>query len=745
MRRGRQSSRGSSIWLLAVRFWSRWSSCESSGGAEAELRWQPPALAEQVVPMANLYPLELDSNVAPEAVITASVQTGFAPLTVQFDGSQSFDPNGGSISYQWSFGDGATSTSESPSHLYSAAGVYEVALTVTDALGWVGSAETSIEVFDSSVAEGGLLAEYFDGRNFEESKLVRVDSQIDFDWADGSPAPTVASDSFSVRWQGFLKPEFSETYEIVTTTNNGARLWIDGVLLVDHWTSDAPWPAVFSIPVVLQAGQLHAIRFEMFEGRGSASASLEWSAPSVPREVVPPARLFSQGVSNLPPTASMQVSPLIAPAGVTVAFDAASSSDPEGEALSFLWDFGDGAASDLETATHVYSQAGTYTVTLSVVDSAGQSDSSEVTVVATPGSPGGGAGEGLLGTYFSERNLSGGSLTRIDPVLDFSWGTAAPDPSLPADDFSVRWLGWIKPEFDETYNLITKANNGVRLWLDGQLLIDRWTSAGPWPATVVASASLQGGSFHFVQIDFYEASGGAEMQLDWESPSQSREVIPTGRLYPAQSGNRSPIAVATASRLSVRLNAEVQFDASGSWDPDGDAMQYRWRLKDQVISTGASPTLSFDRPGTHEVTMCVTDRIGFSDLARLTVEVAATSSPPQPRITSSGAPLDFESGELITVMGEAWDEEDGWLGDESVEWQIDILAAGEIQSGVVRFSGLTGAFQLPDLEQGESARLCLTAFDSESQSAQTCIWLSGAVIFDSDFEGGAFEWSSESR
>ena len=717
---------------------------EASGGAEASLLWQPPGQAQEVVPTAHLYPFDADGNRPPTAVLDASSRNGFAPHTVDFDGSQSFDPDGGALTYRWSFGDGSTSNSASPSYLYDQPGTYEVSLVVADSQGWVASAGTTVEVLAPTVTAGGLLGEYFDGRNFEISKLVRADAGVDFDWGSDSPAPSVSADSFSVRWQGFVRPEFDETYEITTTTNNGARLWIDGVLVIDHWTSDAPWPAIQVAQVVLQAGEFHAIRFEMFEARGSASARLEWSSPSRSREVIPAARLYSEGLANLPPSAVVSVSPAIAPAGSDVTFDASPSTDPEGQPLTYSWEFGDGATSNAVSTNHSYTQAGTYTAILTVTDSVGQSDTVETTVVATPGSPGSGLGTGLLGTYFDQSDLSGGSLSRLDPIVDFSWGTGSPDPSLPADNFSVRWLGWIKPEYSEIYTLTTTANNGVRLWLDGQLLIDRYSSAGPWPATDNAVAALEAGAFHFLQIEYFEGTGGAEMSLEWSSPSQSGQVIPTDRLYPAESGNRSPVAAVTASQLAVRVQTEIQLDARDSWDPDGDALAYRWILGERVVSTEPSPRLLFDLPGTQALRLTVVDSRGLSDLARLEVVVTPSGEPPQPEIQLQGGSLPYRPGDLVTVLGQAFDPEDGWLGPESLEWRVEVVVSDEVEATAVSLSGEGGTFVLPHMTLGARARICLTAFDSEGQEAETCEWLGGQVFFFSDFEQGHHsDWSSD--
>src|SRR4030095_440988 len=86
----------------------------------------------------------------------------------------------------------------------------------------------------------GLRGDYFNDRNLGDKVLQRVDPAVDFDWIDGSPDPAVFPDNFSVRWTGFVKPEFSEPYTFFITVDDGVRLWVGGQLVIDAWIDQPP-------------------------------------------------------------------------------------------------------------------------------------------------------------------------------------------------------------------------------------------------------------------------------------------------------------------------------------------------------------------------------------------------------------------------------------------------------------------------------------------------------------------------
>ncbi len=142
-----------------------------------------------------------------------------------------------------------------------------------------------------------------------------------------------------------------------------------------------------------------------------------------------------------------------------------------------------------------------------------------------------GNGNGLRGDYFANTTLTNAVLTRVDTKVDFSWAAAAPDAALPADNFSVRWTGQVSPRFTGSTTFYTVSDDGVRLWVNGQLVIDNWVNHGSTENS--ASVTLTAGQKYDLKLEYYEATGGAIARLLWSSSCETKQAIPTSQLYAA--------------------------------------------------------------------------------------------------------------------------------------------------------------------------------------------------------------------
>jgi hypothetical protein len=138
----------------------------------------------------------------------------------------------------------------------------------------------------------GLHGEYFQGQNLKTLLLTRTDPSIDYDWKNSLPHPALApwNREFSIRWTGRIHPTRTDTYTLITTTDDGVRLWLDGKLLIDRWfdqngVNTAP-------PLKLEKDHDYKLRVEYFNSINVASASLSWLTPTMPRQIIGSANLL---------------------------------------------------------------------------------------------------------------------------------------------------------------------------------------------------------------------------------------------------------------------------------------------------------------------------------------------------------------------------------------------------------------------------------------------------------------------
>jgi hypothetical protein len=164
-------------------------------------------------------------------------------------------------------------------------------VTALDAAGHA-SPRAQISVTVPAAAASGLTGTYFDTASFTTQRLVRTDPSVNFAWGTGRPAPTVGPDTFSVRWTGRLLPVTAGSYTFSVQSEDAARLWIDGRLVVDDWTTHALRER--SGTVTLTSNQAHDVRLDYIERTGRATIRLLWAGPSVTKQVIPSAQLLAR-------------------------------------------------------------------------------------------------------------------------------------------------------------------------------------------------------------------------------------------------------------------------------------------------------------------------------------------------------------------------------------------------------------------------------------------------------------------
>jgi hypothetical protein len=151
-------------------------------------------------------------------------------------------------------------------------------------------------------------------------------------------------------------------------------------------------------------------------------------------------------------------------------------------------------------------------------------------------------GGGLRAEYYNNSTLSGEPvLIRSDPGIDFTWGIASPEPNIVNDDnFSIRWRGEVEIAFSQAYRFYAVTEDGVKLWINDKLVIDRWDvfRLNEYRTNPI---DLQAGQKYAVEMWSYSDEPGATAQLLWESEHQSKGIIPAAAFSPPlRAGSPNP-------------------------------------------------------------------------------------------------------------------------------------------------------------------------------------------------------------
>jgi hypothetical protein len=375
--------------------------------------------------------------------------------------------------------------------------------------------------------------EYFDNPDLIGAPvLVREDAAIDFNWDYGAPAAGLPADGFSARWSRVLT--FNEgRYRFRATIDDGVRLYVDGDLIIDEWSDGGAREVLADHQMA--AGE-HAIRVEYYERDGVAVAQVRWETVIVSsvwrgeywsnRDMAgSPAMVRNDGALAFDwwegsPDAKLPSDDFSARWTRTVAFDAGTyrfhALVDDGIRIwlnnwLILDAWSDHNSAELET-DYVLAK-GTYTVVVEYYERIGQARAHvwwEMVPEPTYAD--------WKGEYWSNRYFSGNAaLVRNDLSIDFDWGYDAPSIGLPEDDFCVRWT---RQEYlhGATYRFHALVDDGVRLWVDGRLLIDAWYDDTARERT--AEYTLASGT-HEVVVEYYEHTGAARAHVWWRKTEAS--------------------------------------------------------------------------------------------------------------------------------------------------------------------------------------------------------------------------------
>ncbi|NOS68902.1 MAG: DUF1800 family protein [Verrucomicrobia bacterium] len=239
-------------------------------------------------------------------------------------------------------------------------------------------------------------------------------------------------------------------------------------------------------------------------------------------------------------------------------------------------------------------------------------------------------GTGLTGEYYTNSSATYASplnfnptnlfLTTNDSVIDFRWGSTA-SPDLSNGFYSVRWTGQLEPQYSELYTFETRTDDGVKLWVNDQLLIDRWQIQGvtTWSSTIQLTAGVR----YNIRMEYFNLGKTARAQLYWYSASQPRQIIPANRLYPA-SGGLAPSTVTSTLKAIAFVGQPFSYTITAANSPLG------------YVVTNVPPGLSYNPSnnvisgipmlaGNYDVSISVSNVVGVNE-SLLNLDVIDTGS-----------------------------------------------------------------------------------------------------------------------
>ena len=577
------------------------------------------------------------ANAAPEAVVDVSTTSGLAPLAIAAVGAGSSDPFGSIVSYEWDFGDGNSASGVAVNHTYSAAGDYTLTLTVTDDNGAQDSASELITVNLAPLPQINVtpllgfapLTISADGNGSSDPNGTIV--SYDWDFGDGNGAMGLSVG------HTYAAPG-NYTVLLTVTDDQGATASVSQTVTANTAPQAAftisPTNALLPVTVSADAsassdafGSIVSYAWDFGDGTTATGVSAGHTYNAAGVYTVTLTVTDDNGatdstsqlvIANIAPVADVQADAAEGIVDFTLNVDASASSDAFGSIVSYAWDFGDGGSASGAVASHLYTVPGEYTVTLTVTDNHGATDTATVPFVALPKLP-----PSFVNAPQSVSVAPGGTAS-------FSVEVVGTPP------FSFQWLR------DEQ----------------------------PIPGAV-------GMSYGIANVGL--ADNGAQIKVvvtnDVTTVTSDAAIITL--LVP----NDVPTAAFSATPAGAQLG--VAFDGSASVDPDGSISDFAWDFGDGSSGTGALITHQYAVPGDYDVTLTVTDNLGATDSSTQTVSVNL----PEITVAGAGANLATADNTIDRDAGGLLDLGTSWVNDHRLATAWLTFDLGSVQSvGEVRLA-----------------------------------------------------------
>jgi uncharacterized protein (DUF1800 family) len=409
----------------------------------------------------------------------------------------------------------------------------------------------------------GVTASYWTNTSFYGiASFTNYLTQVAFSAGNGGvPSQVINADNFSARWETYIRPSVGGNISFDIQADDAARVYLDvnqnssfeegpmvfysdvaNTQAVDPWVAGASTAApVHSGTYALVAGQRYKLRVEFTDASGAAVAKLRW---------------MGDGTSTMAgiPNTNLYLDATTAQLGVTASYYSNTTlTDPpaymvaENANPGVTYDFGSGRPVVVPQSN----------VTISIGTGAtvawpahGLAANTPVVFTTTGALPGGLSaattyyvvgGATLLTNSFQISTAPGGAAITTSGTQS-GVQTAA---TIGFDNFSVRWTGQILPQYSETYYIDGRVDDGVRIWVNNQLVVNRWPGGGV--TDTIGTIDLIAGVRYDIVAEYYEATGASEAHLYWWSNSQAKQIIPTSRLFPTLTGSPAWTVAATTT------------------------------------------------------------------------------------------------------------------------------------------------------------------------------------------------------
>ena len=531
---------------------------------------------------------------APPTAEAGGPYTGKVNASIQFDGTKSFNPDGGIKSYSWDFGDNTPvdDSGATPTHVYTSSGIFFVTLTVEDDEGEVDSNKTYASIsLDSNLPPVA---------NANGPYLGKVGTEVAFD-SSGSEDRDRDGEITSYSW------DFGDDSE--PSSEESPRHTYD-------------------------AEGIYDVTLEVTDNMDVTSSDMTQAV------------IVEFGSGNLSPTAAAK-GPYTGEPNVEILFDGSDSSDDDGVIAEYLWDFGDGGVGIVESPSYAYMSAGIYLVNLTVTDDMGKADTDFTLALIGQGAlpplaDAGGPYPGLANEEIdfdatgSTSSNPGGSIVQYD--WDYGDGNSDVDAgATPTHVYTANGPYQVTltvtdevggTDVDTAWSVVGEATEQPPIADAG----------GPRTGKVNASISFDGTASEDPDGDIVTYSwdfGDGTFDNSGPTPSHAYttsdvfDVILTVQDDDGFIDRNKTTAIVGAGNLPPEVNPggpyegtageAVSFDGSDSDDPDGEIISYEWDFGDGTMGSGETTTHIYASEGTYIVTLTVTD----NDEAKVSTETFA--------------------------------------------------------------------------------------------------------------------------